>query len=151
MDRLRLEVQNFGPFLVTKYINNYSYQNISIIKVVLLFSYSSMKKNQKDSVAFWNRKMALKTRIVPYLTFHFKCNQIFFMTIFKTILIDLCPYNYLPLNSATLNCLSEVTLSFKSMHFIFKVNLDPADFCPYPHCYFTRSKLKKWGLSNFAF
>ena len=53
-----------------------------------------------------------------------------FMTIFKTILIDLCPYNYLPLNSATLNCLSEVTLSFKSMHFIFKVNLDPADFCP---------------------
>ena len=37
---------------------------------------------------------------------------------------------YLPLNSAKLNCLSEVTLSFKSMHFIFKVNLDPADFCP---------------------
>jgi hypothetical protein len=44
LDRLRLEGQNLGPFLVTKYIKNHSYQNMSIIKVVLLFSYSSMKK-----------------------------------------------------------------------------------------------------------
>ena len=33
LDRLRLKDQNFGPFLVTKYIKN----GISIIMVVLLF------------------------------------------------------------------------------------------------------------------
>ena len=44
MDGLRLEGQNLGQFLVIKYIKNYSYQNMSIIKVVLLFLYSSMKK-----------------------------------------------------------------------------------------------------------
>ena len=50
---LRLEGQNLGPFLVIKYIKNHSYQNMSIIKVVLLFLYSSMKKkNQTDSAHF---------------------------------------------------------------------------------------------------
>ena len=43
MDGLRLEGLNFSPFLVIKYIKNYSYQKMSIIKVVLLFSFSSMK------------------------------------------------------------------------------------------------------------
>ena len=51
MDGLRREGQK-GPFLVIKYIENYNYQNMSIIKVVLLFSYSSMKKSQKDSADF---------------------------------------------------------------------------------------------------
>jgi hypothetical protein len=41
---VRLEGQNLSPFLVIKYIKNYSYQNMSIIKVVLLFLYFSMKK-----------------------------------------------------------------------------------------------------------
>jgi hypothetical protein len=44
---LRLEGQNFGPFLVIKYIKNYSYQNMSKIKVVLLFVHSSMKKKSE--------------------------------------------------------------------------------------------------------
>jgi hypothetical protein len=37
LDGLRLKGQNLGPFLVIKFVKNYSYQNISIIKVVLLF------------------------------------------------------------------------------------------------------------------
>ena len=44
LDGLRLEGQNLGLFLVIKYIQNYSYQNMNIIiKVVLLFLNSSMK------------------------------------------------------------------------------------------------------------
>ena len=35
--RFRIEGQKFGPFLVTKYIRNQSYQNMVIIKVGLLF------------------------------------------------------------------------------------------------------------------
>ena len=52
LDRLRLEAQNLGPFLVIKYIKNYSYQNMSITKVVTLFLYFSTtkKKIQKDPV-----------------------------------------------------------------------------------------------------
>ena len=43
----------FGPFLVIEYIKNCSYQNISIIKVVLLFLYYSMKRKiQKNSETF---------------------------------------------------------------------------------------------------
>ena len=37
-----LEGQKLGPFLVIKFIKDYSYQNMSIIKVALLFIYSSM-------------------------------------------------------------------------------------------------------------
>ena len=48
----RIEGQKFGPFLQTKYNKNQSYQNMSIIKVGLLFKHSSMKKNQMDSVYF---------------------------------------------------------------------------------------------------
>ena len=48
--RLRLEGQNLGQLLVIKYIKNYSYQNMSIIKVVLLFLYSF--KNEKKSEKF---------------------------------------------------------------------------------------------------
>ena len=55
--RMRLEGQNLCPFLVRKYIKNYSYQNKSIIKVVLLFLYSTMKKNRKDSLDICHRKM----------------------------------------------------------------------------------------------
>ena len=33
----RIEGQKFGPFLVTKYIKNQSYQNMLLIKVGLLF------------------------------------------------------------------------------------------------------------------
>jgi hypothetical protein len=42
-DHLRTKGQNLGQFLVIQYIKDYSYQNMSIIKVVLLFLYSSMK------------------------------------------------------------------------------------------------------------
>jgi hypothetical protein len=49
---LRLEGQNLSPFLLTKYIKNDSYQSMPIIKVVLLFLYSLMKKNQNDSADF---------------------------------------------------------------------------------------------------
>ena len=49
MDGLRLEGLNFSPFLVIKYIKNYNHQNMSIIKVVYLFSYSSMKKNDLEN------------------------------------------------------------------------------------------------------
>ena len=54
LDRLRLEAQNLGPFLVIKYIKNYSYQNMSITKVVTLFLYFSTttKKIQKDPAYF---------------------------------------------------------------------------------------------------
>ena len=52
LDGLKLEGQNVGPFLVIKYIKNYSYQNMSITKVVVLFSYSFMKQNQKDLTDF---------------------------------------------------------------------------------------------------
>ena len=37
------EGQSLGQFLAIKYIKIHSYQNMSIIKVVLLFLYSSMK------------------------------------------------------------------------------------------------------------
>ena len=37
MDGSRPEGQNLGPFLLIKYIKNYSCQNMSIIKVVLPF------------------------------------------------------------------------------------------------------------------
>ena len=60
MDGLRLEGQNLGPFLVIKYIKNYSYQNMSIIKVVLLFLYSSMKKKIR------------KIRLIFYIENYFK-------------------------------------------------------------------------------
>ena len=40
-----------------------------IIKVALPLSYSSMKKNHKDSVDFWHRKMTLKIRIALFFTF----------------------------------------------------------------------------------
>ena len=39
-------------------VNN---QKISITKNVLLNSYSSMKKNQKDLDSFWHRKLTLKS------------------------------------------------------------------------------------------
>jgi hypothetical protein len=42
----------FGPFLVIKYIKNYSYQNMSIIKVIRPFLYSSMKKIRKIQLIF---------------------------------------------------------------------------------------------------
>ena len=65
MDQLRLEGQNLCLFLVIKYIKSYNYQNMSIIKGLLLFLYSSMKNDQKDLADFWHRKMTLKTVVVP--------------------------------------------------------------------------------------
>ena len=47
MDGLRLEGLNFSPFLVIKYIKNYTYQNISTIKVVLLLIYFTITNNGK--------------------------------------------------------------------------------------------------------
>ena len=38
------------------------------VKNVLLNSYSSMKKNQKDSNDFWHRKLTLKVRFRHFLT-----------------------------------------------------------------------------------
>ena len=64
-----------SKFLVIKYIKKYCYQTMLIIKVVLLFFYSSTKKNQKDSADLWHRKMTLKTQMLLYLTFHSKLNQ----------------------------------------------------------------------------
>ena len=43
LDRLRLKDQKFGLSLVIKYIKKYSYQNMLIIKVDLLFLYTSMQ------------------------------------------------------------------------------------------------------------
>ena len=60
-----------GPLSVLKVFSNQSYQNMTIIKVALLFKYSSTKKkNEKDSVNFWHRKMTLKVRIVLFSTFN---------------------------------------------------------------------------------
>ena len=42
--RFRIEGQRLDLFLVTKYIKNQSYPNMSIVKVGLLFLYSSMEK-----------------------------------------------------------------------------------------------------------
>ena len=41
---------------------------MSITKNVLLNSYSSMKKNQKDSDDFWHRKLTLKVKFWHFLT-----------------------------------------------------------------------------------
>ena len=41
---MKMAIKIFPGFLVIKYIKKYSYQSMSILKVVLLFSYSSMKK-----------------------------------------------------------------------------------------------------------
>ena len=41
-DGLRLKGQNLGPFLVMKYIKNYSYQNMPITKALLFWLYLSM-------------------------------------------------------------------------------------------------------------
>ena len=49
------------------YFKNQSFQNISFIKVDLLVKYSSEKKNQKDLVDFWCRKMTLKVQILQTL------------------------------------------------------------------------------------
>ena len=48
----RIEGQKLGPFLVIKYIKNQSYQNMSIIKVGLLYLYSSMKKKSEGFCQF---------------------------------------------------------------------------------------------------
>ena len=80
-----------------------------IIKVDPPFLYSSMKKNHKDSADFWHRKITLKIRIVPYLTFNTKSNQIprTFLRPFSYTL----GLTYPTLNSATLSYSSEVTLT----------------------------------------
>ena len=48
---------------------------MSVIKVVVPFLYSSMKKNQKDLANFRHRKMTLKVRIVLFLTFNSKTTE----------------------------------------------------------------------------
>ena len=40
-------ISKFGPLLVIKFIKKYSYQNMSMIKCVLLSLYSSMKKKSR--------------------------------------------------------------------------------------------------------
>ena len=52
LDGLRHGGQNLSPFLVIKYIKNYSYQNMPLIKFVLLLLYSAMEKNHEDSADF---------------------------------------------------------------------------------------------------
>ena len=71
-----------------------------IIKVNCPFLYSSMKKNHKDWADFWHRKMTLKIRILLYLTFNTKYLKPFYGRFHRP-----------SLNSATLSCSSEVTLS----------------------------------------
>jgi hypothetical protein len=44
---LRLEGQKLSPFLVTKYIKNYSYQNISIISCSPIFIFLNEKKKSE--------------------------------------------------------------------------------------------------------
>ena len=57
-----------GPLLGTNYIKNQRYQNMTIIKVALLFLHSSMKKIETDSVDFLHRKMTLKVKMLLFLT-----------------------------------------------------------------------------------
>jgi hypothetical protein len=52
-----IKVQNLDTLSENKVQKNQSYQDMSTIKVVFPFLYSSKKKNQKDSANFWLRKM----------------------------------------------------------------------------------------------
>ena len=99
---LEYKVEKLGLLLVTKCIENQSYQNMPIIKVGLLFLYSSMKKNQKDSANFWHRKMTLKIRIGLFLTFDSKMTERP-KNIFMDIFIVLWPY----LLTTKLSCLQK--------------------------------------------
>ena len=63
------------------------------IKVSIIFSYSSLKKNKKDLVNFWHRKMTLKVRIVLVLTFSFNSKMTEIQkNVFMAVFVVLWPY-----------------------------------------------------------
>ena len=97
----RIEGWQLGPLLLTNYIKNQGYQNMTIVKVALLFSYPSIKKMKRIRSIFDKEKRLWKSEYCCFRPSILKQQKA--KNIFMDIFVLLWPYLLTP----KLSCLQK--------------------------------------------